>query len=91
MASDLDLRKSALADGDLRRFVELTLAFHRSFVEVGDNNEVMLEFMTVSPIVSGICSSASAGAASWPAARTSSLSTRTRTALSRRCVLTSAT
>ncbi|MEU1525395.1 GntR family transcriptional regulator [Nocardia rhamnosiphila] len=41
LAGDLDLHRSALADGDLRRFVELTLAFHRSFVEVGDN-QVML-------------------------------------------------
>ncbi|MBT1095462.1 GntR family transcriptional regulator [Streptomyces sp. Tu102] len=42
LASDLDLQKSALADGDLKRFIELTLDFHRSFVEVGDNH-VMLE------------------------------------------------
>ncbi|MFF5438680.1 GntR family transcriptional regulator [Streptomyces achromogenes] len=41
LAGDLDLRRSALADGDPRRFVELTLAFHRSFIEVGDHR-VML-------------------------------------------------
>ncbi|MEU6554338.1 GntR family transcriptional regulator [Streptomyces sp. NPDC046915] len=42
LAGDIDRQKQALADGDLRQFVELTNAFHRSFVEAGDNL-VMLE------------------------------------------------
>lgn len=42
LAADIDHQKRALADGDLRRFAELTVAFHRSFVEAGDNL-VMLE------------------------------------------------
>lgn len=42
LAGDIDRQKQALADGDLRHFVELTIAFHRSFVEAGENL-VMLE------------------------------------------------
>ncbi|MEW1791766.1 MULTISPECIES: GntR family transcriptional regulator [Streptomyces] len=42
LAGDLDLHRSALADGDLKRFIEQTVAFHRCFVEIGDN-QVMLE------------------------------------------------
>ncbi|GAB7106502.1 GntR family transcriptional regulator [Streptomyces phaeofaciens JCM 4814] len=42
LAEDIDRQKRALADGDLRHFVELTIAFHRSFVEAGENL-VMLE------------------------------------------------
>ncbi|QOV35003.1 GntR family transcriptional regulator [Streptomyces ferrugineus] len=42
LASELDLQRSALGADDLSRFIELTLAFHRSFVEVG-GNQVMLE------------------------------------------------
>ncbi|MEW2491853.1 GntR family transcriptional regulator [Streptomyces sp. NPDC048411] len=38
----IDRQKQALAARDLNCFVELTIAFHRSFVEVGDNL-VMLE------------------------------------------------
>lgn len=35
-------QRVALQDGNIRAFIESTIAFHRSFVEVGDN-EVMLE------------------------------------------------
>ncbi|MEV7239346.1 GntR family transcriptional regulator [Streptomyces sp. NPDC051020] len=38
----IDQQKQALADRDLDGFIELTIAFHRSFVEAGDNL-VMLE------------------------------------------------
>ncbi len=34
---DIDQQKQALADRDLHHFIELTIAFHRSFVEVGEN------------------------------------------------------
>lgn len=42
LEKDVEQQKQALADRDLKRFIELTVAFHRSFVEVGDN-QVMLE------------------------------------------------
>ncbi|MER7332999.1 MULTISPECIES: GntR family transcriptional regulator [unclassified Micromonospora] len=42
LEQDIDQQKEALADRDLNGFIELTIAFHRSFVEVG-GNLVMLE------------------------------------------------
>lgn len=42
LEEDVERQKQALAARDLNHFVELTVAFHRSFVEVGDNL-VMLE------------------------------------------------
>ncbi|MFJ8856524.1 GntR family transcriptional regulator [Streptomyces sp. NPDC102437] len=42
LEADVEQQKQALADGELHRFIELTIGFHRAFVEVGDNL-VMLE------------------------------------------------
>ncbi|MDO0916711.1 GntR family transcriptional regulator [Streptomyces sp. DT2A-34] len=42
LEQSINQQKQALTDSDLNRFIELTIAFHRSFVEVG-GNLVMLE------------------------------------------------
>src|SRR5699024_1895999 len=42
LAADLDAQERALAEGDIAAFVEMTVAFHRGFVEAGGNS-VMLE------------------------------------------------
>ncbi len=39
---DIDAQRQAFAEADMRRFVDLTMAFHRGFVEVG-GNDVLLE------------------------------------------------
>lgn len=38
----VELQQAAFRDGDVRRFIDLTLAFHRGFVEAGGNG-VLLE------------------------------------------------
>lgn len=42
LEQSVEEQKEALSEGDLRRFIELTIDFHRSFVQVG-GNVVMLE------------------------------------------------
>src|SRR5699024_10843996 len=42
LAADLDAQERALAEGDVDAFVEMTVAFHRGFVEAGGTS-VMLE------------------------------------------------
>ena len=42
LEESIDQQRAAFAEGDVARFIDLTLAFHRGFVEAGDNR-VMLE------------------------------------------------
>ncbi|GLW71060.1 putative transcriptional regulator, GntR family protein [Kitasatospora phosalacinea] len=42
LEAEVDRQEGVLADGDLPGFIELTVAFHRSFVEAADN-QVLLE------------------------------------------------
>ncbi|WP_416972190.1 GntR family transcriptional regulator [Streptomyces sp. 4F14] len=37
LGKDIELQKQALSERDVHCFIELTIAFHRSFVEAGDN------------------------------------------------------